>query len=67
MRNCGVTKNAFGYSCRYTLNHTQNNNRLNQNNGTTWHKLKMLVNDKTVEHNVSQEKKKLSRSYPRWR
>jgi len=27
----------------------------------------MLVNDNTVECNVSQEKKKLSRNYPRWR
>jgi len=27
----------------------------------------MLVNDNTAEYNVSQEKKKLSRDYLRWR
>jgi len=27
----------------------------------------MLVNDNTAEYNVSQEKKKLSRNYLRWR
>jgi len=26
----------------------------------------MLVNDNTAEYNVSQEKKNLSRNYPRW-
>ena len=67
MRNCGVTKNVvFGYSCRYTVYHTQNNNHLDQNIGTIWHKRRMLVNDNTAEY-VSQEKKKLSRNYPRWR
>ena len=56
MRNCGVTKNVFGHSCRYTVYHTQNNNHLDQNNGIIWHKRSMLVNDNTAEYNVSQEK-----------
>jgi len=68
MRNCGVTKNVvFGYSCRHTVYHTQNNNHLNQNIGIIWHKRCMLVNDNTAEYNFSQEKKKLSPNYPRWR
>jgi len=58
MHNCRVTKNVvFGYSCRYTVYHTQNNNHLDQNIGTVWHKRSMLVNDNTAEYNVSQEKK----------
>jgi len=66
MHNCRVTKNVvFGYSCRYTVYHTQNNNHLDQNIGIIWHKRSMLVNDNTAEYNVSQ-KKKLSRNYPRW-
>jgi len=32
-----------------------------------WHKRRMLVNDNIAEYNVSQEKKKLSHNYPRWR
>ena len=58
MRNCGVTKNVvFGYSCRYTVCHTQNNNHLDQNISIIWHKRSMLVNDNTAEYNVSQEKR----------
>ena len=53
MRNCRVTKNVV---CRYTLYHTQNNNHLDQNIGTIWHKRSMLVDDNTAEYNVSQEK-----------
>jgi len=64
MRNCRATKNVV---CRYTLYHTQNNNHLDQNIGTIWHKRSMLVDDNTAEYNVSQEKKKLSRNYLRWR
>ena len=68
MRNRGVTKNVvFGYSCRYAVYHTQNNNHLDQNIGIIWHKCSMLVKDNTVECNVSQEKKKLSRNCARWR
>jgi len=58
---------VFGYSCRCTVYHTQNNNDLDQNIGIIWHKRSMLVNDNAAEYNVSQEKKKLSRNYPRWR
>jgi len=60
---------VFGYSCRYTFYHTQNNNHLDQNIGIIclWHKRSILVNDNTTECNVSQEKKKLSRNCPRWR
>jgi len=58
MRKCGVTKNVFGYSCRYTVYHTQNhtqnsnqnNNHLDQNIGIIWHKGSMLVNDNTAEY-----------------
>jgi len=58
MRNCGVTKYVvFGYSCRYTIYHTQNNSHLDQNIAIIWHKRRMLANDNTVEYNVSQEKK----------
>jgi len=58
-------------SYRYTLYHTENSNHLDQNIGIIWHKRSMLVNDtvilRSVEYNVSQEKKKLSRNYLRWR
>jgi len=58
MRNCGVTENVvFGYSCRYTVYHTQNNNHVDQNIGIIWHKRSILVKDNTAEYNVSQEKK----------
>ena len=68
MRNCGVTKNVlFGYRCRYTVYHTQNNNHLDQNIGKIWHKRSILVNDNSVEYNVTQEKRKPSRNYQRWR
>jgi len=65
MRNSGVTKNfVFGYSCRYTIYHTQNNNHLDQNIGVIWHKRRILVNDNTAECNVSQEKKETITNYP---
>jgi len=68
MRNSGVTKNAV---CRcswsYTVYHTENGNHLDQNIGTVWHKRRMLLNDNTAQHNVSQEKKKQSRNYLEWR
>jgi len=68
MRNCGVTENVvFGYSCRYTVYHTQNNNHVDQNIGIIWHKRSILVKDNTAEYNVSQEKKKLLLNYVRWR
>jgi len=68
MLNCGVTKNVvFGYNCRYTVYHNQNNNHLHQNIGTVWHKRTILAKDNTAEYNVSQEKNKLSRNYPQWR
>jgi len=68
MRNCGVTKNAVcRWSWRYTVCNTENGNHLDQNIGIVWHKRRMLLNDNTAEHNVSQEKKKLSRNYPQWR
>jgi len=55
MRICGVTKNiVFGYSCRYTVYHTQNNNYHDQNIGIIWHKRSMLVNGNTAKYNVSQ-------------
>ena len=57
----------FGYSCRSTVYHTQNNNHLDQNIGVIWRKRSTLVNDNTAEYNVLKEKKKLSRNYPRWR
>jgi len=58
MSNCGVSKNVvLGYSCRYTVYHTQNNNHLDENIGIIWHKRRILVNDNTAEYNVSQEKK----------
>ena len=58
MRNCGVTKNVvFGYSCRYTVYHTQYNNHLDQNIGMIRHKRNILVKDNSAECNVSQEKK----------
>jgi len=57
MRNCRVTKNVvFGYSCRYTVDHTQNNNNLDQNIGIIWHKRSMIPNDNTAQYNVSQKK-----------
>jgi len=46
--------------------HTENSKHLDQNIGMIWHKHSMLVNDNTVEYNVSQEKKKLSRYYLQW-
>ena len=68
MRNRRVTKNAvFEYCCIYAVFHTQNNNHLDQNIGIVWHKRSMLVNDNTAEYNVSQEQKKPSWKYPRWR
>jgi len=42
------------------------NNHLDQTIGIIWHKRSMLGIDNTAEHNVSQEKKKLSRNYLRW-
>jgi len=57
MRNCGVTKNVvFGYGCRYTVYHTQNNNHLDQNIGIIWHKRSMLVNYNTAEYDVFQKR-----------
>jgi len=58
MRDCRVTKNAVcRCSCRYTVYHTENSNHLDQNIGIVWHKRSMLVNDNTVEYNVSQAKR----------
>jgi len=58
MRNCGVTKNVvFGYSCRYTVYHTHNNNHLDQNTGIIWHKRRMLVNDNTAEYKFLKKKR----------
>jgi len=58
MRNCGASKNVvFGYSCRYTVYHSQNNNHLDQSIGIIWHKRSILGKDNTVKYNVSQEKK----------
>jgi len=58
MLNCEVTKNVvFGYSCRYTVYYTQNNNHLEQNIGIIWHKRRMFVSDNTTEYNVSQKKR----------
>jgi len=56
-----------GCSCRYTVYHTENSHHLDQNIGVIWNKRGMLVNDNTAECNASQEKKKLSRTYLRWR
>jgi len=68
MRNCGVTKYVVcRCSCSYTVDHTENCNHLDQNIGIIWHKRSMLVNDKTAECNVSQEKKNVSRNYLRER
>ena len=55
------------YCCRYTVYHNQNSNHLEQNIGIIRHKRSVLVNDNTAEYDASQEKKKLSRTYPRWR
>jgi len=67
MRNCRVTKYVvFGYSCRYTVYHIQNNNHLDQNIGIICHKRNMLDNYNTAEYTVFQ-KNKLSRNCPRWR
>jgi len=64
MRNCGVTKNVvFGYSCRYTVDHTQNNNHIDQNIGIIWHKRSMLVT--IILRNIMFLKKKWN--YQRWR
>jgi len=58
MRNYGVTKNPVcRCSCRYTVDHTENNYHLGRHIGIIWHKRSMLVNDNTAECNVSQEKK----------
>jgi len=46
--------------------HTQNSNHLDQKIGLNKHALSFLANVNIVECNVSQEKKKLSRIYPRW-
>ena len=60
MRNCGVTKKVvFGYSCRYAVYHTQNNNHLDQNIGIIWHKRSMLVNDNTAEYKCFSTKKEI--------
>ena len=68
MHNCRVTRNVVcRCSCRYTVYHTENNNHIDHNIGIIWHKLSMLINDSTVECNVSQEKKRQSRTYLRWR
>ena len=48
MRNCGVTQRL----CAGVL--ADNSNHLDQNIGIIWHKHSLLVNDNTVEHNVSQ-------------
>jgi len=48
---------VFGYSCRCTVYHTQNNNEVDENIGKIWQKRSMLVNDNTAEYNVSHEKK----------
>jgi len=63
MRNRRMSKNvAYGYSCKCTvLSH------LDQNNGLNKQKFSLLVNDNAAECNVSQERMKLSRNYPRWR
>jgi len=59
MRNCRVTKNVvFGYNCKYTVYHTQNNNHLDQNIGIIWRKRRMLVNDNSAPY-VSREKKEI--------
>jgi len=47
--------------------HTQNSNNLDQNIGLNKHSHSLLVHDNTAKCNVSQEKKKLSRNYPRLR
>ena len=39
----------FGYNCRYTVCHAQNNNHLNQTIGIIWHKRGILVKDDTTE------------------
>jgi len=50
MRNCRVTKNIVcRCSCRYTVYHTENSNRLDQNIGITWYKRSMLLSDNTAE------------------
>jgi len=61
--NCRVSKNVvYGYNCKCTaLSH------LDQHIGLNKHKLNLLVKDHAAECNVSQEKKKLARNYPRWR
>jgi len=61
--NCGVSKNVvYVYSCKCTpLSHR------NQHNGLNKHELSLLVNDNAAVRNVSQEKNKLSRNYPRRR
>jgi len=70
MRNCGVSKNVvcgYSWSAGTRFYHTQNSNHVDQNINLNKHKLSLLVNDIIVECNVSQEKRKLSRNYSRWR
>jgi len=58
MLNCGVTKTVvFGYSCRCTVYHTQNNN-FDQNIGIFWHKRTMLVT--IILRNIMFLKKKIN-------
>ena len=67
MRNCGVTKSVVcRCGCGYTAYHTENSNHLDHNISIIWHKRSILVNHNATECNVSQEKKKLSRTYIRW-
>jgi len=53
---------VYGYSCKCTaLSHLDQSIALNKN------RLILLANDNAAEYNVSQEKIKPSRNYPRWR
>ena len=47
--------------------HTQNSNLLDQNINLNQHKLSLLISANTAECNVSQQKNKLSRNFPRCR
>jgi len=47
--------------CRYTVYHTENSNHLDQNIGIIGHKRSMLVNDNTVQCNVSQEEETITK------
>jgi len=53
----GIHNAVYGYSCRYTVYHTQSNKHLDQNIGLNKHKLSLSINGNTAECNVSQEKK----------